>query len=525
MTETLPIDAQVRRSTLPDMLRRHAARSGNALAVAMRSADGGRRALTYRELDAVVNRVADDWHRHGLRRGDVVAVLDRNSVDVLVAFFAAARCGAVFTGLNPLHTTDELRFQLEHAAPVRLVVGPAHLTRIDELRQAGVPLPPVSFTTDELFRAAPGDTAGLAHEPDVVVDESDTALLVYTSGTESRPKGVMLTHRGFLLGTMPSWLIDGYLRSWDRFLLLAPMYTMAGIGTSINTIAIGATLVLVESTEPAFVLGVIDDEGVTNMSQTPTFYRRLVTSPEFETSDLRTIQQCHTYGGLTQAAVFEKMSSRLPDMVWATYWGQSELTQLGSIGWFRTVADIPRGDLRWIGRPVPHLDVRVVDDDGRDAEVGELIVRSPAVMAGYRSDPASTMDAVRDGWLRTGDIVGIDDDRNLYFFDRRKDVIKTGGMNVSSLEVEQVLGGHPVVAEVAVIGVPHEEWSEAVTAFVVPHRWDVDPDELRAFCRTVLAPYKVPKQVHFVTDLPRDGQGKIRKRELRATMPGMGGVS
>ena len=205
-------------------------------------------------------------------------------------------------------------------------------------------------------------------------------------------------------------------------------------------------------------------------------------------------------------------------MCWATYWGQTELSQLGSIGFFRTMDDVPMRDARWIGRATPHLDIRVVDEADRDVDVGELIVRSPAVMAGYLDDEAGTDAVLRDGWLRTGDIVGIDDHQNLYFHDRRKDMIKSGGMNVSTLEVEQVLSAHPAVSEVAVIGLPDEEWSEAVTAFVVLARGvEIEPDELRSHCRAVLSPYKVPKVVHFLDALPRDAQGKLRKRELRST--------
>lgn len=506
----------VRRALLPDMLRRHAARTPDHDAVILRDADGGRRALTYAELDAVVNRVAMSWHGRGIGRGHVVAAIERNTPELLVAFYAASRCGATFNSLNPTYTASELAYQVDHARPSLVVVGDELRTRIEQLSAFGGVVPPVEVTSSTLFRAPADLTSGHRHEPEVAAEETDVALLVYTSGTESRPKGVMLTHRGFMLGTTPSWVLDGYLRPWDRFMLLAPMYTAAGIGTAINTISVGGTIVLVEHAEAELALRVIHEERITNMSQTPTFYRRLVSSPNFDRMDLGSVQQCHTYGGLTQASVFERVSSRLPDMVWATYWGQSELSQLGSIGWFRTISDVPRGDLRWIGRPVPHLDVRIVDDDDNDVEVGELIVRSPATMAGYLGDRDRTREVLGDGWLRTGDIVATDEHRNLYFFDRLKDMIKTGGMNVSSLEVEQAISLHSAIAEVAVVGVPHEEWSEAVTAFVVVNAGSsIDHDELRAHCRKSLAAYKVPKDIVVVDALPRDGQGKIRKRELR----------
>jgi acyl-CoA synthetase (AMP-forming)/AMP-acid ligase II len=278
----------------------------------------------------------------------------------------------------------------------------------------------------------------------------------------------------------------------------------------------GSTMVVLDSTDPDVVIDAIESERVTNMSQTPTFYRRMVESPRFIQADLGSLQQCHTYGGLNQASVFKAFVDKVPKLWWATYWGQSELSQLGSIGWFRQLEDIPGGDLRWIGKPTAHLEVRVVDDEGQEAEVGEMVVRSPAVMKGYRDDPARTAEAVRGGWLHTGDIVRRDDDLNLFFYDRKKDVVKTGGMNVSSLEVEQAILEVDGVIEVAVIGVPDEKWSEAVVACVVIRDGkSTDEGAIIGHCRQRLAPYKVPKRVVFRGDLPKDLQGKIRKRLLR----------
>src|SRR6185312_14008105 len=197
-------------------------------------------------------------------------------------------------------------------------------------------------------------------------------------------------------------------------------------------------------------------------------------------------------------AAIEAWSAAAPDALWGTYWGQSELSQLGTVGWFARLDDIPGGgDPSWIGKPVSHLEVRVVDEDGADAELGELICRSPSVMLGYHRDPERTAAVLGSGWLHTG-------------------VIKTGGMNVSSQEVERVLHAHPEVLRAAVVGRPDPYWSEAVTAFVIPRPGVTpDPDAVIAFCRERLAGFKVPKAVHVVTELPVDAQGKILKRELR----------
>jgi acyl-CoA synthetase (AMP-forming)/AMP-acid ligase II len=227
-----------------------------------------------------------------------------------------------------------------------------------------------------------------------------------------------------------------------------------------------------------------------------------------------------TYGGQVSPGVVTAWAAATGGAVWGTYWGQSELSQLGTVGWFHTLDDVPGGDPTWIGRPVTHLEVRVVDADGQDAELGELLCRSPSVMLGYWKDPERTAEVLAGGWVHTGDIVRVDAAGNLFFYDRSKDVIKSGGMNVSSQEVERVLHQHPDVLRAAVVGVQDDKWSEAVTAFVIARPGaDPDPAAIGAFCRERLAAYKAPKAVHLVEALPVDAQGKVLKRELRLLAP------
>ena len=242
----------------------------------------------------------------------------------------------------------------------------------------------------------------------------------------------------------------------------------------------------------------------------------MIQAPGFAEADLTRLRRAVTYGGTMPRAMFEGFASAAPDLEWVTLWSQSELTQTPTIGRFRSLDDIPGRDPAWIGRPTAQLEVRVLDAEDNDAAEGELICRSPGVMRGYHKNPEKTAEVLRDGWLHTGDIVRIDDAGNLFFMDRQKDMIKTGGMNVSSVEVERVLYQHASIMEVAVVGVADDYWSQLVTAFVVPRPGaTVDPDEVRTFCKEHLAGYKVPKSVNVVTALPKDTQGKILKRELR----------
>ncbi len=527
MTSTAPAEDSsilaenlLRRAVLGDMLHRQASRLGDKPAVIARRGEGSRKVVTYRELDRFSNRVAHGLSHLGVGRGDRVAVMSRNTAEHAAIFYGILKLGAVFTPLNPSYTSAEVARQIDHATPRVLIAEPGMAERCREgvsrtqsdprLVMMGGASEPGEIGLAEMLE-------GASHRmPEVLVDESDPAMVMYTSGTESVPKGVAITHRAMMISTTPSWSYEGYVEASDVFLLLAPVYTTAGTGTLINLISVGATVVMTPVTEPGAVLEAIEAEGVTNTSQTPTFYLRMIRHPDVSVRDLSSLRQAHVYGGPIPFGVVSELRRRAPEVTWATYWGQSELSQLGVIGFFRDASEVPEEDPRWIGKPAPHVEVRVVGPDGADCEVGELLCRSPGVMEGYFRDPESTAAVLRDGWLHTGDLVRCDPDSNLFFHDRLKDMIKTGGMNVSSAEVEETIRSHPGVAEAAVVGIAHPEWTEAVTAAVVlGEAARVTEAELIEYCRARLAGYKTPKRVEFVSDLPIDSQGKVRKRELR----------
>lgn len=278
----------------------------------------------------------------------------------------------------------------------------------------------------------------------------------------------------------------------------------------------GATLVLPATVDPAQSLRIIAAEKISVIAQTPTFYLALARDAQFGPESVSQVRRCLTYGGQVSPHTISAWAAAAPEAIWGTYWGQSELSQLGSVGWFTTLDDIPDGDASWIGKPVTHLEIKVVDPAGNESEIGELLCRTPSVMLGYFKDPERTAEVFRDGWVHTGDMVRIDADGNLFFYDRMKDMIKSGGMNVSSQEVERTIHTHPDVLRAAVVGVPDPYWSEAVTAFVIARDGvTADPAAIIEYCRTELASYKAPKSVHIVAELPVDPQGKILKRELR----------
>ncbi len=505
------------RSTLGDQLRRHGLNQPDKVAVVSHSADGSRRQVTYGELDRMANRAAHGLAALGVGRGDRVAVMAKNRVETLALYYGTLKLGAAFTGVNTMYGAAEVRQQVAHAEPRVLLVGAESTTVAaeatdgsDVVRVTLDAAVPDWVSYDAMVADAP-DT-----EPDADVDELDVAMLVYTSGTEAAPKGVMIQHRNYLTSTAPAWSWGVRTGPDDVWLFVMPLHTIAGLGSMTTLLMMGATLVLPASVEAGAALALIQTEGINVIAQTPTFYLALAGHDTFGTETVGSVRQCMTYGGQVSPVAIGAWAKACPGVTWGTYWGQSELSQLGSVGWFTTLADVPDGDPTWIGKPVTHLEVRVVDAEGHDAELGELWCRSPSVMLGYYKDADRTAEVFAGGWVHTGDMVRRDAAGNLFFHDRIKDMIKTGGMNVSSQEVERVLHTHPGVLRAAVVGLADDYWSEAVTAFVIP-KADVtlDQDEVIAFCRSTLAAYKTPKAVHVVAELPVDAQGKILKRELR----------
>ncbi|ORM25978.1 AMP-binding protein [Williamsia sp. 1135] len=507
------------RATLGDQLRRHARTLPTKPAFISYDTSGVRDVCTYAELDQRANRCANALLALGVGRGDRVAVIARNHVDTVVAYYGALKIGAAYSGINVMFGATEVHQQLSHLEPTVVLAGAEFTAVVDAVRGdlaidhhlvfGGEGVDGWMSFDEQLRNADPV-------EPDCEVDEHDLAMIVYTSGTEAAPKGVMITHRNYLISTGPAWSWGLRTQPDDIWLYVMPFHTIAGIGSMTTLTMMGATLVLPATTEAGASLRMIRDEKISVLAQTPTFYIGLSNHPDFGPESVGTVQRCMTYGGQVSPHAIKAWADSAPGITWGTYWGQSELSQLGSVGWFRHLEDIPDGDPTWIGKPVSHLEIEIIDADGQPADSGELICRSPSVMSGYFRDPERTAQVLRDGWVHTGDIVRRDDDGNLFFLDRSKDMIKTGGMNVSSQEVERALQSHPDVIRAAVVGLPDDYWSEVVTGFVIVREGsEADAAALIDHCKQSIASFKTPKKIHLVTDLPVDPQGKLLKRELR----------
>ena len=535
------LDTITGRATFGDQIRRHARNQPDRLALAYYGKSGERLdQVTYAELNARANQTARSLRERGVRHGDVVSIMSANSLDYATLYVAAAKLGAVTTGINRNFHDAEILYQIQHAEPSVILTESLLTGRIDAIRDQ---LPSIRLY---LASASDGDAGSAldsawtplaelyadsvdASEIESDVRERDPLFTTYTSGTEAFPKAVLIPHRNYAVATVPGWALGapgptdemsgGIVAHHDRWLHLTPLHTIAGIGNLSITLSAGATVIMPSVTEPDLSLALIEAERVTVTVQTPTFFLAAVRSPRFAEADLSSVERVLTYGATMPQAMIDGWNAKSARLKWGTYWGQSELTQLGTTGWFRTLDDIPGRDVSWIGKPVGTLELILVKEDGELAgvdEVGEAWCRSPGVMLGYYKDPERTAQTFEGGWLHTGDVMRRDANGHLFFLDRRKDIIKSGGYNVSSQEVEKLLYAHPEVSQVAVVGLPHEYWSEAVTAFVVQRpEASVSAEDLIAFCKERAVNYKVPKSVVFLSALPVDGQGKVLKRELR----------
>jgi len=499
----------VRSSGVADVVRRSASRTPDR--VALRFAD---RVWTYAELDDAVTRAAAALLDLGLSPGDRVAAYGRNSDAYLLGFLGCARAGLVHVPLNYNLVGEELTYLLDQSGSTVALVDPVLAGQVEAVR-AGTGVTQVLPLRDAagslLESARSGPVPGLEATP----ADTDLVQLLYTSGTTSRPKGAMMTHRA-LLHEYVSCLTALDLHEGDEPLHAMPLYHSAQMHVFLLPyLAIGATNHLVEAPDPADVLQRVERDGIGSFFAAPTVWVALANHPDLATRDLTALSKAYYGASIMPVPVLKRLQQALPGLAFSNCFGQSEIAPLATV--LRPEEHEARPDSA--GRPVLFVEVRVVDGDGSDVpagELGEVVYRSPQLCTGYWDKPEETAEAFRDGWFHSGDLVRRDAQGYLFVVDRIKDVINTGGVLVASREVEDALYGHPAVAEVAVIATPDARWIEAITAVVVT-RSEVSEEELLAHARGVLSGFKVPKRVHLVDALPRNASGKLLKRVLRDT--------
>jgi fatty-acyl-CoA synthase len=492
----------IHRFNVGDALKRSAARNPAARAIHFMG-----RELTYGQFDALTNKVARLLIQNGIERGDAVAIFAMNSPEYAAAFFACARIGAMLVPINLMFTAEDADYVLEKTRAKALLIEPVFLNKVNR--------PPAArFVMDEAFRIELDTYSGSAVEK--FVANEDPNIIIFTSGTTARPKGVVLNHLNWYAYLLASYTDYGLDRTL-KYLLALPMFHVAGLVMTFGCFASGCDSVIIPLPRPEPILDAIAQQKVNTIALPATVWVGLMQTPAIDSADLSSLQRLFVFQYLP-TPVFQRWRQLVPHAQWVNAWGQTETTALGS--------STPSADLgHMLTAPDPigiehlPLELRIVDAQMNDvvpASPGEIVLRGPSITPGYFEDPEANEALFEGGWHHTGDIAYRDASGCLYFLDRKKDMIKSGGENVASQEVEEAIAQHPGVGEVAVIGLPDPYWIEKVVACVVPFAGaHIDEEELLAHARSRLASFKVPKQIVILEDFPKNPSGKILKRVLR----------
>jgi fatty-acyl-CoA synthase len=513
-----PIISIARSQTLGDVLRRTAQRLPQKTAVIC-----GQTQWSYAQFDALVNRLAVGLFAMGIQTGDHVAMLARNSHGFAAMRFALARMGAVLIPINFMLKADEVAYILRHAQARVLVTD----TELTPLAHAAAALNTQVSTfiwipSEEETLPSPGmqnfHTMSAAEGvlPQTAFSSTDILQIVYTSGTESSPKGAMLTHDA-VLWQYVSCVINAEIHADDLALHSLPLYHCAQLDVFFGpAVYVGSTNIITAKPTPENLLPLIERFGVTSFFAPPTVWIALLRSSLLDANKLRTLVKGYYGASIMPVEVLRELASRLPQVrLWNLY-GQTEIAPLATLLG-------PEDQMRKLGscgKAVIHVETRVVDDNMRDVqaggEVGEIVHRSPHLMLGYYNDEERTRAAFESGWFHSGDLATIDEEGFITVVDRKKDMIKTGGENVASREVEEMIYRLSSVSEVAVIGLPDPKWVEAVTAvIVIKHGLDLTEEDVMKHCQQHMAGFKCPKRIIFTKELPKNPSGKLLKRELR----------
>ncbi|MEW6377642.1 MAG: long-chain-fatty-acid--CoA ligase [Thermodesulfobacteriota bacterium] len=475
--------------------------------------------FTYQEFNGRVNRFAHSLLRLGLRKGEKVAVLLFNSNHFVEAYWGTAKAGGVFTPINFRFAPDEVRYILDHSDAHFFVFGEEFSDLVNTIRSQPHRIKNFISIGDRVRDAHDYERLlekSENREPSVRLSEKDECQLMYTSGTTGRPKGALITH-GNILWNLINTITGREDKEGEISLVIGPLYHTAALNNHFTVrVAMAGTSILIKRFEPRGVMEIIEKEKVNVISGAPAVYHLLLALPDVEKYDTRSVTKCTTGASILPDETKERLLKFFPNAhgVYDVY-GCTEASP--SITILKAKDSLRKRAC--VGPPLPFLEVRIVDDQEREVPVGgvgELICRGPNVMKGYYKDRKATREALRGGWLHTGDLACMDEEGSVYIVDRKKDMIVSGGENIYPREIEEVLYHHPKIQDVAVIGIPDPIWGESVKAFVVLKKGDkMKGEEVIEYCKNNLASYKKPRSVEFVEDLPRNPSGKVLKTVLR----------
>ncbi|MBT3311051.1 MAG: AMP-binding protein [Desulfobacterales bacterium] len=507
----------LRRSVVGDLLVKSTARNPNNRILRFRDKN-----YTYREFNNIVNRCAYGLSSLGIKKGDKAAILSHNCDYYLFYSWALLKIGAVMTPINWMLKDREIKDIVIHSESVFFLVEDILVPEVmkikDDLKgvknfgyiklsDIDVPGNWLNFT-DLCSEENPDD------EPEAILYDGDPAILLYTSGTEAAPKGVILSHGGYF-STYAAAPLDLQIVPGDIMLLGAPLFHIAATYLSFAQIAMGNLLVLEYIPDMKEVLELTDEERITHWSWPTTVYMNLPNVPGFENYDLTSLRVCAVWGALVPPALLKMWKKISPGIIYTHGWGQTEVNAMGAMNIGKEFENNPES----VGKPMTGIEIKIFDMDDKElpsGEVGEIVLRGKSVMTGYFKEDEKTSQTLRGGWHHTGDLGKFDEKGYLYFIDRLKDMIKTGGENVASADVEATLFEHPKILEVAVIGLPDDVWGEAITAVItLKPDTEAEEKEIISWAKQNMAAYKVPKKIIFMDEIPKNPSGKLLKKELR----------
>ena len=512
---------KVNRWVIADMIRRTAYHFPDKTALVFNDQQ-----LTYRQLETESNKVANALIDLGIEKYDRVAILAHNTAHHVLTWLGCCKAGAVYLAINYLLHGPDIQYCINHSESKVFIVEdalhelvadvlgemPGVRTRIWSDQGAGEKAPDAAFLEfDNWYQAYP-DT-----ETDRILRIEDPCQMTYTSGTESRPKGVIITNQALIAQYMGA-IIDGRYENTDVNINAMPIYHCAQRDVFLNPIFyLGGTNILM-GPDIGEILKKIQDMRANMLFVPPTVWIGILRHPDFDKFDLSSLNKIYYGASIMPVEVLKELMERFPGAGIYNYYGQTELAPYHTILKSEDAWD----KLGAAGMGGLNMETRLETDDGRPIEEtdtpGEICGRGPHAMLMYFKEPEKTEDVMRGGWFHSGDLGVLDADRYVTVVDRKKDMVKTGGENVPSREVEEAVYLDSRVEEVAVVGVPHPKWVEAVTAIIAPRAGEqITEAEVIEHCRQHLAPFKVPKKVVFVDALPKTPTGKLLKREMRDT--------